>query len=156
MIGQTINVRFNEDGIEISFFYFGKSQPFKNVLFLFLHAFKGAHIGGNGCARDIHQIIDAQLVEFVFGDVFHKESLIEPQRAVNACGDAQLFLDFSDYGVLCGFVQLHSAAGKIVIGRYKILHSKQLAFMDDHCAYAVVEASVGRLKNDIHKMDQPP
>ena len=30
MIGQTINVRFNEDGIEISFFYFSKSQPFKN------------------------------------------------------------------------------------------------------------------------------
>ena len=83
--------------------------------------------------------------------VKRKEIFAEPKRTHDFRFNAEFFMNLAQDRIVCRFVQMHPAAGKIIMGRGSISHSKKLTLVNDDRAYSVIEASLGRFERHIHR-----
>ena len=95
--------------------------------------------------RDIHQIIDAQLMIPQMIHIFRKERLIEPKRADNFRLDPKLLPNLPDHGVLSRFPHCNSAAGQVKIGGALISHCQYPAIGNHNRADPVIKFAAARL-----------
>ena len=147
---QMEDIFLQEQGIEVFVLEPFKGKPFEPVGPLTFLNGKGIAPGEQIRAGNVHQKINAQLVEVLMIHILCKEGLIQPQWPLDVCGDVQFFLNLPDDSLFRGFSQTNPSAGKIEIGRTFIMHSQDVSVMHDHGADTVIKPAVVCLKRNIH------
>ena len=85
-------------------------------------------------------------------NIFNEKPLIQPERTMNPCIDAQFLPDLPKNRSLHCFVQLNTTARQIVIGRVLTANNQKLSFMQKYRTYTAVEDSLFCFECKIHPL----
>ncbi len=123
-----------------------KGQLFKSINISPLFQGKAVAFVRKLLSLNIHEKVYTQFVVFSVACFLCKERLINPQRPIYFCRDANFLVKLSQNGIFCGFTKLYSPAGQIIVGRAFISHRQYFFILYYHRADTIIEFTTACFK----------